>query len=90
MNPDLILRETIETIGDAYLDIDIDIHGRLMGIERDYAGRFVPSRMSTSSVIVDSVRIGWYQDSKGKLYKYDGIVWDEVPIEKTSSLDYLG
>ena len=36
------------------------------------------------------VLAGWYQDREGKLYKYDGVVWDEVPEVKASELEYLG
>ena len=33
---------------------------------------------------------GWYQNVKGELYHYDGVVWDNVPNEKVSELEYLG
>jgi hypothetical protein len=61
-----------------YLDLDIDIHERLMNIQR------------TSSIIVEGVKVGWYQDSKGKLFHYDGVVWDIVPDAKVQELEYLG
>ena len=33
---------------------------------------------------------GWYQDGDGNLYKYDGVIWDEVPKERLEKLEYLG
>lgn len=32
---------------------------------------------------------GWYQNSVGVLYRYDGTNWDNVPVEKISDLEYL-
>ncbi len=34
--------------------------------------------------------IGWYQNSKGDLFHYDGTIWDNVPNEKLQELEYLG
>lgn len=36
------------------------------------------------------IREGWYQDRKGLLYHYDGVVWDAVPYENAEELEYLG
>jgi hypothetical protein len=33
---------------------------------------------------------GWYQNSRGDLFHYDGIVWDSVPSERVSNLEFLG
>lgn len=33
---------------------------------------------------------GWYQNADGKLFHYDGVVWDEVPDEKQGDLEFLG
>jgi hypothetical protein len=33
---------------------------------------------------------GWYQNSAGDLYHYDGVVWDNVPAEQVIDLEYLG
>jgi hypothetical protein len=33
---------------------------------------------------------GWYQNSSGDLFHYDGIVWDKVPSERVSNLEFLG
>ena len=33
---------------------------------------------------------GWYQNSKGDLFHYDGIVWDNVPGESIKDLEFLG
>ncbi len=35
-------------------------------------------------------KAGWYQDSNGNLYQYDGVIWDEVPKERVEKLEYLG
>jgi len=43
-----------------------------------------------SSVIVEGVRVGWYQDVAGSLYHYDGVIWDVVPATEISRLEYLG
>lgn len=37
-----------------------------------------------------SFKAGWYQDIDGRLYKYDGVVWDVVPEVPAASLEYLG
>jgi hypothetical protein len=34
-------------------------------------------------------KAGWYQDLKGNLYKYDGVVWDVVPGRDTK-VEFLG
>lgn len=33
---------------------------------------------------------GWYQDREGKLYRYDGVIWDEVPEVRLAELEFLG
>jgi hypothetical protein len=33
---------------------------------------------------------GWYQNIKGQLFHFDGVIWDEVPEEKLEKLEYLG
>jgi len=33
---------------------------------------------------------GWYQNSAGDLYHYDGVVWDDIPSEKIEELEFLG
>jgi hypothetical protein len=35
-------------------------------------------------------KTGWYQNSDGDLYHYDGVIWDEVPKERIEKLEYLG
>lgn len=37
-----------------------------------------------------ATQIGWYQNSKGDLYHYDGTIWDNVPEEKINNLEFLG
>lgn len=34
--------------------------------------------------------VGWYQNNIGDLFHYDGLVWDIVPTERESELEYLG
>lgn len=45
---------------------------------RDSKGRWV------------EIKPGWYQNSAGDLFHYDGVVWDNVPQEKTEELEFLG
>lgn len=33
---------------------------------------------------------GWYQNSRGELFHYDGTIWDKVPEERLQQLEYLG
>lgn len=33
---------------------------------------------------------GWYQNSRGDLFHYDGVVWDDVPVERVQDLEFLG
>ena len=35
-------------------------------------------------------KAGWYQNPKGELFHFDGVVWDVVPEERTAELEYLG
>lgn len=51
-----------------------------LGFLRDGYGRWTAEIPET----------GWYQDRSGKLYKYDGVIWDEVPEVRISELEYLG
>ncbi len=43
------------------------------------------SRMKEIEVVV-----GWYQNSKGDLFHYDGTIWDNVPSDKLQDLEFLG
>ena len=36
------------------------------------------------------VNQGWYQNSRGELFHYDGIIWDNVPEDQLKTLEYLG
>ncbi len=38
----------------------------------------------------ETANAGWYQNSKGELFHYDGTIWDNVPEERIASLEYLG
>lgn len=51
-----------------------------LSIVRDGYGRW------TTEVL----EAGWYQDRQGRLYNYDGVIWDEVPEMKLTDLEYLG
>ena len=33
---------------------------------------------------------GWYQNSIGDLFHYDGVIWDNVPDEQIKTLEFLG
>lgn len=37
-----------------------------------------------------SIGIGWYQNAMGRLYHYDGVIWDDVPEERIQDLEFLG
>ena len=49
-------------------------------VYRDTKGRWVSAEVSE----------GWYQNASGELFHYDGVVWDNVPAEKLSELEFLG
>jgi hypothetical protein len=51
-----------------------------LGFLRDEKGRW-------SEAVPEA---GWYQDRDGNLYNYDGVIWDEVPKDRISELEYLG
>ena len=54
----------------------------------DFFGKYISE--PRSSVVVDGIRVGWYQDNKGGLFHYDGVVWDAVPDAGAQNLEYLG
>ena len=58
-------------------------------VQRDEFGRFVESNPQNNPSPAGT-REGWYQDSKGSLYHYDGLIWDEVPSPNIKQLEYLG
>lgn len=64
-----------------YLDLNTDYH-------QQYEKSLLTQKRST--VTSEGVRAGWYQDSKGSLYNYDGVIWDVVPADMISRLEYLG
>lgn len=37
-----------------------------------------------------NLKAGWYQDIKGSLFQYDGLIWDKVPDCEVKNLEYLG
>jgi hypothetical protein len=57
-----------------------DITGRYSS----FLGTFLPIGM------FEKLSPGWYQDNKGGLFHYDGVVWDTVPDAKYQELEYLG
>jgi len=71
-------------IKDGYLDLNKDFNELMMKEMNYYPERLI------SSVTVEGVKVGWYQDSKGSLYHYDGVIWDSVPTDIISRLEYLG
>tara|TARA_B110000503_G_scaffold88259_1_gene133836 strand:- start:14787 stop:15014 length:228 start_codon:yes stop_codon:yes gene_type:complete len=62
---------------DAVVDSMVETYNSLEFL-RDDKGRFVEA-MS-----------GWYQNSSGVLFHYDGVVWDNVPSEQVIDLEFLG
>jgi hypothetical protein len=73
-----------------YLDLQKDYNDTLMKIERDQFGRFVENNYQSKLFPRTGIEEGWYQDSKGSLYHYDGLIWDEVPNPNIKQLEYLG
>lgn len=73
-----------------YLDLEKDHNDMLMNIERDEFGRFIDNNYQSNLFPTNGMEEGWYQDSKGSLYHYDGVVWDEVPSSNITRLEYLG
>ena len=73
-----------------YLDLKKDHNDTLMGIKRDEFGRFIENDYQSKLFPSAGMREGWYQDSKGSLYHYDGVIWDEVPNPNIKQLEYLG
>lgn len=75
-----------------YLDLNKDHNDTLMGIKRDEFGRFIPTEQDTKHVNLfpTGMKEGWYQDPKGFLYRYDGVIWDTVPEASLNNLEYLG
>ena len=51
---------------------------------------FIRDDIGRWTEVKERVSAGWYQNSVGVLYHYDGVVWDEVPSEKINDLEYLG
>lgn len=51
---------------------------------------FMRKEKLVNEVMDAFARQGWYQNSAGDLYHYDGVVWDNVPQEKTEDLEFLG
>lgn len=49
---------------------------------RDNKGKFRETPLPANT--------GWYQNSKGELFHYDGTIWDNVPEERLQALEYLG
>ena len=39
---------------------------------------------------IQTVSTGWYQNSRGELFHYDGTIWDSVPEDRLQALEYLG
>ena len=61
-------------------EFDGDLPDFLKDTPRDAMGRW-----ATIELIA-----GWYQNSAGDLFHYDGVVWDNVPAERNEELEFLG
>ena len=77
-----------------YLDLEKDHNETLIKIRRDTLGRFIGETKEQIANQIYSfstgMKRGWYQDPKGFLYHYDGIIWDAVPEAPLLTLEYLG
>lgn len=62
---------------------------RRMGIEGNLPD-FLRDDATITGRAEELVEKGWYQNSRGDLYYYDGIVWDNIPSEKIMELEFLG
>jgi hypothetical protein len=85
----------MEQIREAYfkrlsqeLDEGREITPDIIESAEDFFGKYISEPQS--SVTVDGVEVGWYQDGKGSLHHYDGVVWDSVPNGQIGELEFLG
>lgn len=59
-------------------------------VEIEDYGVELPEFLSEHEEVPKAKEAGWYQNEKGKLFFYDGVIWkDEVP-EYHAKLEYLG
>lgn len=70
--------------------LDTTLDEKLINAKRDSMGRFVENDSRSNLFPSNGMKEGWYQDSKGSLYHYDGSIWDEVPSSSVRQLEYLG
>ena len=52
--------------------------------------QFLKDDATVTGKAIELMSSGWYQNSIGDLYHYDGVVWDNVPAEKIENLEFLG
>lgn len=52
--------------------------------------QFLRDDATVTGKAIELMSSGWYQNSIGDLYHYDGVVWDKVPAEKIENLEFLG
>ena len=52
--------------------------------------QFLKDDATVTGKATELMSSGWYQNSIGDLYHYDGVVWDNVPGEKIENLEFLG
>lgn len=58
--------------------------------EEEELPQFLRDDATVTGTAMRLTNSGWYQNSSGDLYHYDGVVWDNVPSEKIDSLEFLG
>lgn len=81
---------------EAIMGITRDEFGRFINKEQDTEPKDIDWDESAVTSIRRMVagkgfyRSGWYQDKEGKLYHYDGAIWDVIPEVKVVNLEYLG
>jgi hypothetical protein len=85
-----VLEDRLEIVLSKLTDIDESLN-ELDEIVRHYGKLIDQTELISSLYDEDQVtRAGWHQNAKGKLFHFDGVVWDEVPEEQINKLEYLG
>lgn len=58
--------------------------------QKEELPEFIRDDIGRWEAVKKKVSAGWYQDSVGELYHYDGVIWDNVPKVKIDDLEFLG
>lgn len=81
------IADLLGLIGDEYSLAKEELEAIRSELELEAMPEFKPGPKKPEYVEYEA---GWYQDLKGNLYKYDGVVWDVVPENKPEELEFLG